>query len=172
MDPAAQADVLDVLARPELIGVDTMHHWIESRKAEVIRVVRRAHVLFVDEREALLLGDSSSLRGAAAALLALGPRIVVVKRGSRGVCMMRADGNEVERAAADVPRVVDPTGAGDALAGGFMSVLRGDPSLETATACRALDAGMRSAALAIQDVSFNGLLSAAAETGEGPRSAI
>ena len=168
MDPAAQADVLGQIARPALLGVDTMHHWIEARRREVIRVVRKADVLFVDEREALLLGDAGTLRQAATVLLGLGPRIVVVKRGSRGVCMLREGRDEVERPAVDVPRVVDPTGAGDALAGGFMSVLRSDPSLGEEVASRALDAGVRSAALAIRDLSFTALLAAPAEKPNGP----
>jgi sugar/nucleoside kinase (ribokinase family) len=106
-----------------------MAHWWHARADALRALLAQVDVLFVDEDElAQATGDTDST-SAVARVLALGPEVVVVKRGARGAWMQRRDGAPVATAAAPVREVVDTTGAGDAFAGGFMAALAQQPPL-------------------------------------------
>jgi sugar/nucleoside kinase (ribokinase family) len=157
MDPGLQRDVLDQ-SSARLIGTDSMTEFIESRPAEVLSVVERVDILFLTSSELAVLTGDDDWRASAAGLLGLGRlRAVVVKRGPRGAACVTA-GAVIEMAAVPVPRVVDPTGAGDALAGGFLGhVARGGRADETAFDV-ALNEGIRCAADAVVEFGTAGLV--------------
>ncbi len=123
IDPSLQLDVLRQMdVRPKLSALDSMDFWIESRRDDLARVAGEVDTLFVDEGEARLLSGERNIVRAAKTLRRMGPRAIVVKRGEHGVLV--ADGDDLFVAPAyPLDRVVDPTGAGDSFAGGFMGAL-------------------------------------------------
>jgi sugar/nucleoside kinase (ribokinase family) len=157
MDPRLQRDVLEQ-SSARLIGTDSMTEFIMSRPAEVLAVVERADILFLTAAELAALTGHDDWRASAAGLLGMGRlRAVVVKRGPRGAACVSA-GAVLEMAAVPVSRVVDPTGAGDSLAGGFLGrVALGGDAGEAALDV-ALAEGMRCAADAVTEFGTAGLV--------------
>ena len=124
--PTLQGEVLDQVERPELVVCDTMNYWIERERDTLMRLLERIDLLMVNDTEIHQLSGIADLVRAARWVLARGPRHVIVKEGAGGAFLF--DGDCVFRCPAyPVPRVVDPTGAGDAFAGGFAGYLAGVP---------------------------------------------
>jgi cytidine kinase len=155
MRPALQAAVL-AQTQARVIGADTMTVYTAGQRDQVRSVAAQATLLLLNHAElAGLTGDDDELR-AARALLNHRTRAVIVKRGPRGVALVTAAGVR-ERAAHPVAQVVDPTGAGDALAGGFLATFcaaeRDDEGIYDA----ALSAGLECAAHAISSFGTDAL---------------
>jgi len=156
MDPRLQRDVLDQ-SQAGLIATDSMTEFIESRPAEVLAVIERVDVLFLTAAELAALTGADDWRASASGLLGRGRlRAVVVKRGPRGAACVTA-GAVIEMAAVPVPRVVDPTGAGDSLAGGFLGTVARSERADEAAFDVALAEGMRCAADAVVEFGTAGL---------------
>jgi sugar/nucleoside kinase (ribokinase family) len=120
--PALQAEVLAAVAEPRLVVLDTMNLWIETTRRELLDVLRRVDVVLLNDSEARLLTGERSLAGAAAAVRRLGPSRVVIKKGEHGALFFGRD-TRLAVPAVLLPEVVDPTGAGDSFAGGFLASL-------------------------------------------------
>jgi sugar/nucleoside kinase (ribokinase family) len=156
MDPRLQRDVLDQ-SEAGLIATDSMTEFIQSRPAEVLSVIERVDVLFLTAAELAALTGADDWRASASGLLGRGRlRAVVVKRGPRGAACVTA-GAVIEMAAVPVPRVLDPTGAGDALAGGFLGTVARRARADEAVFDVALAEGMRCAADAVVEFGTAGL---------------
>ncbi|NJD19219.1 MAG: sugar kinase, partial [Gemmatimonadetes bacterium] len=117
--PRLQHDVLDHVDRPEVVACDTMNYWIEGSRKELLALLERVHILLVNDEEARQLADEPILVKASRWIRERGPRIVVVKKGEHGA-MLFADGWAFFTPGYPLEMVFDPTGAGDAFAGGFM----------------------------------------------------
>ena len=135
-----QLDVVKQMTRrPQWIALDTMNFWIEGFKGALLAVLKEIDILLVNETEARSLSGERNLVKAYQKIQALGPRILVVKRGEYGVSLFTPEGCFMAPAF-PLEEVQDPTGAGDTFAGGFLGHLA---TLET------LDLqGMKQAALA------------------------
>ena len=120
--PALQAGVLDLMRGPRLVALDTMNLWIETTPELLRTILARVDVLLVNEGEARLLTGQRSLARAAAAIRAMGPARVIVKKGEHGALFFGRD-SVLAVPALILDEVVDPTGAGDCFAGGFMGSL-------------------------------------------------
>ncbi len=120
--PALQADVLDQMVAPRLIVLDTMNLWIKSTRRELQEVLARVDVVLLNDGEARLLSGQRSLAAAAATIKELGPARVVIKKGEHGALLFGRD-SLLSVPALLLPEVVDPTGAGDCFAGGFVGYL-------------------------------------------------
>jgi sugar/nucleoside kinase (ribokinase family) len=156
MDPTLQRTVIDQ-SGAGLIGADSMTVFIEGRLNEVRSVIERVDVLFLTVAELAALTGSDGSREAAAALCGLGRlRAVVLKRGPFGAACVTAT-TVVELPAATVGRVVDPTGAGDALAGGFLGYLANLERADEPVFGDALAEGIKCAADAIVEFGTDGL---------------
>jgi sugar/nucleoside kinase (ribokinase family) len=129
IDPALQHDVLDQVAEPDVVACDTMNFWIEGARDRLLELLSRVRILMVNDEEVRQLADEANLLKAARWVQARGPEIVIVKKGEHGAILFAADwifyvpGYPLEE-------VFDPTGAGDAFAGGFMGHLARAGSLE------------------------------------------
>ncbi len=120
--PTLQVEVMKQVSSPKLIGADTMNYWIERTPDELREMLSKIDVLVINDEEARQLGGEHNLVKAAARIRAMGPSTLVVKRGEYGVLCFR----ESERFATvsfPLETAVDPTGAGDSFAGGFMGYL-------------------------------------------------
>ncbi|MBI3072156.1 MAG: sugar kinase [Deltaproteobacteria bacterium] len=117
--PTLQGRVLDEIARPKFVAMDTMNYWIEGTPVELRDTLKRVDALIINEEEARMLAGATNLLEAARGIRTLGPRILVVKRGEYGAVLFTED-DTFALPAYPLARVVDPTGAGDSFAGGFM----------------------------------------------------
>jgi sugar/nucleoside kinase (ribokinase family) len=122
IQPDLQLRVLEQAGRPRLVGLDTMNLWIDIARDALVRVLERVDVLTLNEEEARQLTGEPNLVRAAKAIRAMGPKSLVIKRGEYGALLFHDD--EIFAAPAlPLEEVVDPTGAGDSFAGGFMGYL-------------------------------------------------
>jgi len=121
IDPDLQAQVLRRL-KPRLCACDTMNFWIEGKNEAVRRLLSEVDGLIINDSEARLLAGELNTVVAARRLLSLGLRFLVIKRGEYGAALF-AGGHYFAVPAYPVERPVDPTGAGDSFAGGFMGHL-------------------------------------------------
>lgn len=117
--PALQLHVLETMTAPKLIALDTMNLWIDTTPGELAAVLARVDVLLVNDSEARLLTGKRSLAHAAEAIRAMGPQLVIVKKGEHGALFFGREG-VLAVPAIILDDVIDPTGAGDCFAGGFM----------------------------------------------------
>jgi len=122
IDPVLQASVLDQLRAPELVGCDTMNHWIDASRPALDRLLARVGLLTINDEEARMLSGERNVVRAAAKILAMGPQAVLIKRGEYGVIQFAGD-SVFAVPAFPLEEVTDPTGAGDCFAGGFMGEL-------------------------------------------------
>lgn len=157
IQPRLQLHVLEQLTAPELVVMDTMNLWIELSRDELLQVIRRTGILIVnDEESRLLTGVSGPLQGARL-LQRMGPHTVIVKKGEHGALMLGAEGRLFSVPAWPLDRVVDPTGAGDTFAGGFVGSLARDGAWGWPELCRAMAWGSAMASFCVEDFSVNRL---------------
>jgi sugar/nucleoside kinase (ribokinase family) len=122
IDPELQLDVLAQVNRPRFVACDTMNYWIEGKREALEKLLQCVDLLMLNDDEARLLARHGNLPSAARAIRALGPRAVVIKRGDAGALLFH-EGGVFAAPAFPLEAVVDPTGAGDSFAGGFMGWL-------------------------------------------------
>ncbi len=120
--PALQSHVLDQMNSPKLVALDTMNLWIENTPEDLAKILKRVDVLLVNDGEARQLTGKRSLAHAAAAIREMGPSRVIVKKGEHGAVYFGQEG-VLSVPAIILDDVIDPTGAGDCFAGGFMGSL-------------------------------------------------
>jgi sugar/nucleoside kinase (ribokinase family) len=156
IDPKLQMRVLDQLAAPGVIGCDTMNHWIQSARGDVERLLQRVGILIINDEEARLLSGESNVVRAARKLLAMGPKRVLIKRGEYGVIQFSAD-SVFAVPAFPLESVFDPTGAGDAFAGGFMGELASARDTSERSLRRAIVYGSVVASFVVEDFGMNRL---------------
>ena len=123
IDPILQLDVIEKMqARPKIIALDSMDFWINGSLENLINTIQQIDILFLDETEIRLLSGEQNLIAAIKKIHSMGPHTIVAKKGEHGVTVFQND-NVFVVPAKILPRVTDPTGAGDAFAGGFMGAL-------------------------------------------------
>ena len=130
--PELQRSVIQQNQNPDaIIVIDTMNLWIDTTLSSLEKVLSESNILLINESEAFLLTNENDINNSARSLLKMGPEIVVIKKGSRGAELFSL----TEHIAVDafpVTNVVDPTGAGDVVAGAFVASLASEDSKETA----------------------------------------
>lgn len=156
IDPGLQLDVLEQMRKPTLVACDTMNLWINIKRAELEKVMARIHTLMINDEEARLLAGEHNLRRAAAHILKMGPRSVIIKRGDAGALLFYGDG-VMAAPALPIADVKDPTGAGDSFAGGLMGYLAYAGDLEPATIRTAMIMGSVMGSFAVEKFSVDGL---------------
>jgi sugar/nucleoside kinase (ribokinase family) len=122
--PRVQADLLEQLPQRRLAVADTMNLWINVAHGDLLELLPRLDGLILNDREAEQLTEMSNAVSAGRAILEMGPRFVIVKKGEHGAVLVHHEGLATMPAyPADHARVIDPTGAGDSFAGGLMGHL-------------------------------------------------
>jgi len=154
--PGLQREVLDQVQAPRLVACDTMNFWIEGERAELDKVLGRIDLLLVNDEEVKLLSGEINLLHGARAILRMGPKAVVVKKGEHGAMLVTEDGLFVAPAL-PLEQVVDPTGAGDSFAGGLMGRLTREPRIDDAALRRAIVWGTVSASFCVEQFGVRGL---------------
>ena len=147
--PALQLEVLDQVESPTLVAADTMNYWIEGTPDDLRRVLARIDALIINDAEARELSGEPNLVKAARAILAMGPKLLIIKRGEHGVLMTRRDGF-FTAPGLPLEDVCDPTGAGDTFGGGFLGYLAGCPAVTDEALTRAVIAGSTMASFSVE----------------------
>jgi sugar/nucleoside kinase (ribokinase family) len=122
IDPALQLDVLDQISRPRFVACDTMNFWIDGNRDTLLRLLGRVDLLLVNDSEARQLSGDFNLARAARWIQAQGPRYVIIKKGEHGAILFTPTGTFFAPGY-PLEEVFDPTGAGDAFAGGLLGYL-------------------------------------------------
>lgn len=154
--PELQLDVLKQSERPRLVALDTMNLWIATKRAELERVIREVDLVIINEAEVRQFTNEANLVKGCRQILALGPKILVVKRGEYGVLMIT---NDAVFAAPAYPleNVFDPTGAGDTFAGGFLGYLASRSEIHDRELRRAIVFGSVLASFTVEKFSLDRL---------------
>lgn len=122
IDPALQLSVLDQIDAPRLVAADTMNYWISGTREPLLEVIARIDMITLNDEEARQLSGEPNLARAGRWIQARGPRHVVIKKGEHGA-MLFSDEEIFFAPGYPLEDVVDPTGAGDAFAGGILGYL-------------------------------------------------
>jgi len=122
VDPDLQISLLSKMRSPRLVGLDSMNYWIDHKKRSLLKLIKRVDIYVANDAEARSLSGESHLLKAAKCLRRMGAPIIIIKKGEHGV-LVYSDHLILSLPAYPVEKVVDPTGAGDTFAGGFMGYL-------------------------------------------------
>ena len=123
IQPQLQLEVLEQVPRANLTVLDTMELWIMTTRSELTEVIKRVDVLLMSEEEIRQYTNRPGIVAGVRQLLEMGLHYVVVKQGSYGALLFGADGTFFSAPTYPLEEVIDPTGAGDAFAGGFLGYL-------------------------------------------------
>ena len=154
--PAAQKALLENFPQRKLVLADTMNLWIENELPTLKELLRDIDGLVLNDCEAFQLTHQSNVVRAAEAILGMGPKFVVIKKGEHGAFILHEDGMAALPAYA-ARDVVDPTGAGDSFAGGMMGHLAATGDLSLINLRRAMAYGTIVASYNIESFSLRRL---------------
>lgn len=124
IDPELQLSVLNQMKSPKLVACDTMNYWINNKLEALKEVIKRVDILMLNDSETRILAKEPRITHAARTVLGLGPKVLIVKRGEYGALMFSKEGI-FWAPSYPLEEVIDPTGAGDSFAGGFMGFIAG-----------------------------------------------
>lgn len=144
IQPTLQADVRRTMKGVRLTGCDTMNYWINRTPKELAETLKLVDVLLINDTEAKMLANETSLPRAANKVLEMGPQALVIKHGEYGATIFFREGafgaghHPFRAPALPIEEVKDPTGAGDSFAGGFMGYLASQKDVNREVLKRAL----------------------------------
>ncbi|MBL8729789.1 MAG: sugar kinase [Planctomycetes bacterium] len=161
--PATQRSVLEQMEAPRFCVADTMDLWIERDRDALVELLRRIDGLIVNDSEVKQLTGKTNLIQAGRACLALGPKLVIVKKGEHG-CFVFSNFFHYALPAYPTEAVVDPTGAGDSFAGGFMGYLATCDTISLWNMKRAVAYGTVTASLTVEGFGVERIAGADMET--------
>lgn len=148
--PELQEDIRVQFTHPRWMAMDTINHWIENNRDALLRVLEKCHLFFCNDEEIKLITGETNLLKAGKRLLEMGPAYVVIKKGEHGALMLGKD-FVFGVLAHPCEEVVDPTGAGDSFAGGFLGYLDAVQKLNEEALRKAAVFGSVMASFAIED---------------------
>ncbi len=156
IDPVLQRKVLEQIEKPRLIICDTMNFWIEGKNAELRETLKRINVIILNDSEARLLSHEPNLLKAARVIRAMGPSIVIIKKGEHGA-MLITEQTVFTAPAYPMENIFDPTGAGDTFAGGFVGWLGKTDDISEENLKKAVIYGSAMASFCVEKFSVDGL---------------
>jgi sugar/nucleoside kinase (ribokinase family) len=156
IDPLLQRKILRQINRPRLVVGDTMNYWIETKPAELAETMKSMDVLIVNDSEARLLTNEPNLIKAAKKIIKIGPRIVIIKKGEHGATLVTEE-TIFSAPAYPLENIFDPTGAGDAFAGGFIGWLARTDDVSVNNLKRAVVYGSTLASFCVEKFSIESL---------------
>ena len=156
IDPVLQRRVIEQVVNPAMVVGDTMNFWIERKNKELRETLRHVNVFIINDAEARLMSQEPNLIRAAKLIIEMGPQVVIIKKGEHGAllvtekCIFAAPAYPLEN-------IHDPTGAGDAFAGGFAGWIAKTDDLSEDNLKRAVIYGSTLASFCVEKFSVEGL---------------
>ncbi len=155
IDPELQLSVLEQIQSPRLVVCDTMNYWIQGKRPELMALLKKVDILLVNDSEARELSGNWNIHKAGRWILEHGPKRVVIKQGEYGALLVEPN-RTFYAPAYPLEEVFDPTGAGDAFAGGFMGYLARADSTSGEQLRRAMVYGATMGSFAVQGFGIKG----------------
>ncbi len=154
IDPDIQRHLLSHMLSPKLVALDSMNYWIKHKRRALLRLLKDINIYVANDQEARALSGEANLIKAAKSLRALGPDMVLIKKGEHGV-LFYSNKFVFSLPAYPTDKVIDPTGAGDTFAGGFMGYLTGVKKINEDNLKKALACATVAASFNIEDFGLN-----------------
>jgi len=154
VDPDIQEHLLRKMLKPKLVGLDSMNYWIHHKRKGLIRLLKHIDIYVANDQEARALSGEDNIIKAAKTLKSYGAKMVLIKKGENGV-LFYSDRFIFSLPAYPVEGVVDPTGAGDTFAGGFMGYLAKTGRVNSLALKKALAYGTVAASFNVEDFGLN-----------------
>ncbi len=157
--PSTQLSVLEQMDAPLFTVADTMDLWIDIQRDGLVELMQRIDGLVLNDEEARMLTGESNMIRAGRKVLEMGPKLVILKKGEHGSFLFS---NFFQYALPAYPtdKVLDPTGAGDSFAGGFMGFLAGCDNLSLWSMKRAIAYGTVCASLTVESFGVDRIVEA------------
>ena len=156
IDPEIQFEVLQQVNKPKLVACDTMNFWIESKPEQLKKLLGHVDILMINDAETRELAGEPIIVKAARRIMEMGPKMLIVKRGEYGALMFSKEGI-FYAPSYPLEEVLDPTGAGDTFAGGFMGYVASHDINNVNDYKRAVIYGSVLASFTVEDFSVNRL---------------
>jgi bifunctional ADP-heptose synthase (sugar kinase/adenylyltransferase) len=156
-DPIQNIKLLEFFPNPKLTVCDTIEYWILNKRDEVIKMMSKVNGVVINDDEARLLCKTANLIKCAKMIMSWGPQFMVIKKGEHG-SLLFMDDYIFPAAAYPMEEIVDPTGAGDAFAGGFIGYLAQQGNFKIRTFKEAVVHGNVMGAFAVEDFGVKKLL--------------
>ena len=156
IDPVLQMKVLNQMTDSHFTVCDTMNYWIERKKDDLIKLLKKVNVLIINDSEARLLAQEPNLIKSARAIRNMGPEILIIKKGEHGALLF-TDDIVFSAPAYPMEMIYDPTGAGDSFAGGFTGYLHRTQDVSSENLKCAIIYGSAMASFCVEKFSTKGL---------------
>jgi len=157
IDPDLQLQVLSQVSSPKLVVLDTMNFWIEGKLNSLKKVLGQTDILIVNDSEVRMLTGIADLFKASDRLFDYGLKYLIIKKGEHGAVLISRD-DKFFASIYPVGNVIDPTGAGDTFAGGFLGYIGGEDKTDWDTLRRGVIYGTAAASFAVEDFSVHQLM--------------
>lgn len=154
INPELQLDVLKQIRSARLTVCDTMNLWIAQRREQLLETLKYVDIFILNDEEARQLTGERKVDMSAKKILTLGPKRVIIKKGEHGAMTMTSD-SYFSVPAYPIESIVDPTGAGDSFAGGFLGYLAATKDLSEQNIRKAIVYGTVMASFCVEDFSLN-----------------
>jgi sugar/nucleoside kinase (ribokinase family) len=152
------------MENPEFVAMDTIEYFIKNDFDGVKRVLAQVGCAILNDAEARMLTRRQNLVAAGGELLRMGPSMAVIKKGEHGSILFLQDGTVSPYPAFPLESVVDPTGAGDAFAGGFVGFLSRAGSVRRESLRKAMAWGTVAGSITVESFGTKPLMEATFET--------
>ena len=161
--PSIQLKAIHRLSKkPKLIVTDTMNYWIDNCLEDLLEVITKTDLLIVNDEEALELTKSKEISQAAEQIFQMGPKIVIIKRGTEGAVLFSGE-TFFECPVYSVKKCIDPTGAGDTFAGALVGYLTYTDDLSFDNLKRAVVRACAIASFCVEDFGVNHIINKSKE---------
>lgn len=158
-DPKQNMRLLQHFDRPKLVMCDTIEFWIHGSREDVVSMIGRTDGVVINDNEARLLCKEANLARCARKIMSWGSKFAVIKKGENGAILFTNDGLVFPASAFFLDEIVDPTGAGDSFAGGFLGHVARRDRADFATLKEAVIYGNVMGSFAVQDFGVRRLVS-------------
>jgi sugar/nucleoside kinase (ribokinase family) len=158
-DPKQNIKILQHFQKPRLVVCDTIEFWINGSRDDVVKMIEMTDGVVINDNEARLLCKEANLAKCAKKIMSWGSKFAIIKKGENGAILFTKEGLVFPAAAFFLDEIVDPTGAGDSFAGGFLGHIARKGVMDFATMKEAVIYGNVLGSFAVEDFGIKRLLS-------------
>jgi sugar/nucleoside kinase (ribokinase family) len=157
-DPKQNINILQHFQKPKLVVCDTIEFWINGSREDVVKMIEMADGVVINDNEARLLCKEVNLAKCAKKIMSWGSKFAIIKKGEHGAILFTNENQVFPAAAFFLDEIVDPTGAGDSFAGGFLGHIASKNKSDFATMKEAVIYGNVMGSFAVEDFGVKRLM--------------